>query len=482
MAVAYAEPDMVSSDGNEESDSDAIDSDVSGISIGDHHDYPAMVWNASTPHESGGISTLEATMSLTTAIIGAGIMALPTLPKKAGLVVCVVACLVGAFSTQECSGAFFKAYMFYNKAQTKKDKRLVCFEDFGTQAMGRFGGILIRVSVLGWVIGLNSAYVILIANQLVTITGSDWNFRYWVVGVSPVLWGLCMLRDISAIAKLMPVAVLAALGSVFLITLAALLAANRRAEWITPDDPRLHTYWPEHGFMPVGTVLATFAGAFAVMSSITPVVNEMKRPRKFPKALKMSLTIVCGGYMSVMVIGYWAWGNFMQDNIVETMSRMPANATQAFEMPFSEWTGHGTPYLAHMLSYAVLTNLLLSYPLNMMSVFASIQGLSCAKTTLQPGQPANYVMRTALVVTTVVIATVVNNFGVVYSIFSALCMPIMAMAIPIIFGDIIRTKVGAKRSGPVRWFFHALILLLALFTLVIGFADSFLALIKSMTG
>jgi len=484
MPVALAEPEIAeSSDAANSSDEDgSLESYASEGSVGDHHEYPAMVWNASVPHETGGISTLEATMSLGTAIIGAGIMALPQLPQQGGLYICVAAALVGALVTQECGGAFFKAFMAFNKSQTRKDDRLVCFEDFGRQAMGRFGGIVVRISVIGWMLGISSSYVILMANQLINITGSDWNFRYWVVGVSPVLWGLCMLRDISAVAKLMPIAVLAALGSCGLISLAAFFAANRRESWITPEDPRLHTMWPEKGFMPVGSVVATFMGAYGVMGNITPVVNEMKSPRKFPKALKTAITVVCAGYMCVMILGYWAWGNFIQSNIVVSMSIMPANSTEAFEMPPSEWTGAKDPYLAQMLSYAVLTNLMLSYPLNMMSVFASIQGLSCAKSSLQPGQPANYGMRTAFVAVTVFIATVVDNFGIVFGLFASLCMPIMAMAIPIIFGDIIRAKIGAKRSGPVRWFFHVLILALALFTLVIGFIDSFMSLLKEMRG
>lgn len=472
--------------GDEDSETDLQDtsdnpaSSDSGSSIGDEDDLPAMVWNASTPHDHKGITTMEATMALCTSIIGAGIMALPALPSKGGIFPAVIAAVLGAIATFECCSAYFKGFFAFNKRQAKKKDRIVCFEDFGIAAAGKPGAIVIRVSVIVWFVGAMSGYVILMANQLANITGSGWDYRYFVAGIAPVLWFLCMLRDVSAVAKLLPLAVLGAFGSCLLIVLAAYRGTHTWEQWSDDDQQRMHSYWPENGFMALGSVAATLIGAFAVMPNCPPIIEEMRYPKKFPKALRMALSLVTGLYLCVMVVGYWGYGNCIQSNILISMSYTPANATEAFGFPAKAWSGPRHHFIGTMLSCCVFTNLVLSYPLCMMSVFASIQSLSCAKPGLQPGTFRNYVMRTAFVASTVFIATVVNNFGVVFGVFAAVCMPVMGMAIPIVFAAMIRNKVGARGSSAARWGFHGVILLVAVFTLVFGFIDSFNSLIKEM--
>mmetsp|Transcript_46868 Transcript_46868/g.135066 ORF Transcript_46868/g.135066 Transcript_46868/m.135066 type:complete len:125 (+) Transcript_46868:2-376(+) len=108
----------------------------------------------------------------------------------------------------------------------------------------------------------------------------------------------------------------------------------------------------------------------------------------------------------------------------------------------------------------------------MMSIFASVQGLSCAKASMQPGQPQNYLMRTAFVAITMLIAGTVPNFGVIFEFFASLCSPVICFFVPIIGGAAIRKSVGAKGAGAVRSVFQFFLLLLGLFCLVIGLMSS----------
>jgi len=465
------------------SDSDSETSDLghgdSGLSVGDHEDYPAMVWDKEHAGERG-ISSLDAALSLTTAIVGAGVMALPQLPSKAGLWPCIICMILGAWITYECGSAFHKANYAWNKTH-QGSRQLKTFEDFGEVAAGGGGAILVRTSVLAWFVGVCAGFLILMAQQLQRISGLDWNYRIFVLILIPILWFACMLRDLTALSKLVPIGVLGAIGSCFLIMLKAFQDVEVWHHWPKEEVEQLHSKWPRDGFMALGSCLATFFGAFGVMGNIPVVASEMRHPEKFPRALRMSLALVTFLYAGVTTIGYWGYGNFIQSNILNSMGQSPANFTQV-SMPYDQWTGRTTVIIPEMTACCVLVNLLLSYPLCMMSVFVSIQSLESAQETMAPGTCGNYLMRTGFVALTVGIALALEDFPLVFGLFASVNMPIQSVFVPILFGTRIRKQIGAKLPGPCRRIVHAFMMVVALFCLVVGTTNAVKGIVEHFSG
>ena len=81
--------------------------------------------------------------------------------------------------------------------------------------MGKAGGVLVRVCQIGWFLGLCSGFISLMVNMLTTLFGL--RFHISIIILAPILWSLCMLRNVTAIAKLTPLAVIAAFGCCILI-------------------------------------------------------------------------------------------------------------------------------------------------------------------------------------------------------------------------------------------------------------------------
>jgi len=441
----------------------------------------ALVKEDQESNKEHGITTLQATLSLITAIIGAGVMALPQLPSEAGLIPSMVFTVFSAVLMQECGGLLHSVTSSWNACHNQQ-QQLETFEDFGRAALGHTGAVVVRISVISWFIGVCAGYVILMARQLQLIAGFGWNYRVWVLVISPVLWLGCMLRDLTAIAKLMPVGVVAAIGSCVLMITKAYMDVDNWQDWPEQDQAKIHSMWPEHGFMPLGSVVATLFGAFGVMGNVPTIAGEMRQPRHFPRALKVAMCIVMLLYLGIMVSGYWGYGNFIQDNILISMSQSPANAGEAFKAPVDQWTGPRSRIIPALVAWCVLVNLLLSYPLNMMCIFTSIQSLESSQQTLNPGTLANYGMRTGLMGLTIVIALAVENFSVVFSLFAALTGPLQGVFIPVVFGGMVMKKIGAEGTSLPRRIFHAVIMLYAAFCLVIGTVDAVTGVIESFTG
>jgi len=442
-----------------------------------------MVWDDDLP-EDHGITSAEATMSLMTAIIGAGIMVLPQLPKVGGTVVSATLMVVSTAATIEAGSALFRATMANNIALQHGVKATQTYihswEDFGYAAYGRPGAALIQVLTIGWFIGLNSGYVILIAQSLQSLLKPFFflSFTVWIFIVGPCLWFVSMMRDVSAIAKVVPLGVGAAVASCILITAKACMDTPVWEDWTSEEKAQLHNVWPMGGALSLGSLLATIFGAVGCLPNVPSILDEMKNKHAFKRSFRTALTSVMVLYLGIMMMGYHAYGNFIQPSIVVSMRDHPATFAESQFEP-SEWTGATTNILPTAMSCFVLVNLVISYPLNLAPVFISIQGTTYGKEYMKVGSKKNYLMRTAIVLVTVAIPLVVSDFALVYSLFASISGPVQGVLIPIVFGYKIRKKVGAANSGILRLAWHGALGALAVFCVVFGLIDSSRAIVES---
>merc|ERR1712048_1039736 len=98
------------------------------------------------------------------------------------------------------------AHNIYHKDDP--DEQIGTYEDFGYQAIGAPGRVIVLVFNVLWFMGLCTGYYILIANNFKSLF-AEWfelSYKTWVLVLFLPLWFLCMLRDMSSVAKLMPIA------------------------------------------------------------------------------------------------------------------------------------------------------------------------------------------------------------------------------------------------------------------------------------
>jgi len=81
-------------------------------------------------------------------------------------------------------------------------------------------------------------------------------------------------------------------------------------------------------------------------------------------------------------------------------------------------------------------------------------------------------MRILVVGIAVAIGLVVPQFSSLFALVTSVCGPILDCFLPIFLSYKIRQKHGARMSSWVRRFAHALIVLLSLYCLTMGFYDS----------
>lgn len=442
-------------------------------------DFPKMAWDEDKPLDHG-ISARAATSTLTAAIIGAGVMALAALPKAGGYYLSLFLMTVGCAATMEAGSGYFKGVMAHNMYhKDDPSKQISTYEDFAFHAIGPKGPPLIQTFIIIWFFGCSCGYYILMANNMRALFMPLWDASYqtWVCIMVVPLGFLCMLRDMSAISKLMPVATGAAILSCVLIMAKSTQDVNYWHDWPEEDIAQIHNLFPSGGIMPIGSLLATLFGAFGSIPCCPPILDEMKQQRKFMRSLRSALSLCFGMYLGVMVLGYNGYGNFILPNIADSMMYHPANLTEALFNPgpdgFREWTGRQSQaFVTSGFTACVLINLVLSYPLLMVTMFISIASAPWTKGKMPPGSNKNYVLRVSMVLGTFIVALFIQDFGTLFGLFASLCAPLLNQVFPLWFGHLLRKNVKAKGSGCFRLIWHGIIYLMSVFAMIFGCIDS----------
>merc|ERR1719334_2102722 len=96
---------------------------------------------------SVGLEWWQATFSLVVVVIGAGVMSLPQLPTKGGLIASMLIMLACGATITESGLGMWKGIMAGNgsKRSTPGMLKIVSYEDFGRTALGEPGDILVVV-------------------------------------------------------------------------------------------------------------------------------------------------------------------------------------------------------------------------------------------------------------------------------------------------------------------------------------------------
>jgi len=418
---------------------------------------------------SRGITWWEATGSLVIVVIGAGVMALPLQPHSGGVVPSFLAMALCGYAITESGMALWKGFMTNN---LNSEKKIISYEDFGRKALGDTGELLVGFMLIFYFLGVASGFLVLIAESLAHLTGVL-EPTQWVFIISPGIAVLALLPNVTAIARLVPLAVVSVFGLCFLIIGKSLLDSQRWHEWTDIDlvGHPLHKQMPDT-FMDLGTVVASLFGAFGANGNVPTILCEMQDQAQFPFAYRTAMVIVASIYALVMGCGYYAYGEFMQRDIVDSLESFPANANEAFNVPFDEWTGAKAEVLPYIASSFLLVKLVIALPLNLMVIFNTFQTVKYTENILPVGSWNNRIMRISTVAVAVFISTMIPDFSTLFAFACSILGPLLQCVCPLLFSFLIRKKFDAKMSSPLRRVIHMLITLLSIFTITIGFWES----------
>lgn len=407
------------------------------------------------------VSTVEAFVNLVTVIIGAGILALPQLPQRSGFVLAALLLVIGGLAVQESSIQLWKALMAANEPldDEKPARKVTTYEALAETALGLSGRIFTAAVVNIFLLGICSAYAALIGMQLYNLTGI-FDQRIWLLIASPIFVMLALLPNLSVLSKFVPLGMLAACLTAVMVVWRALEDAGTWRSW----DQDVHHLWPS-SFAPLGSALVTCVGAFTLIPMVPPIVRDMSKPQNFSWALNAAL-LTCGIlYLGVMLCGYYGYGSFISEDIVESMSRSPSSWEEAMSQPIADWTGVQRLWIRVFMSILILVNITLSMPLLAMAVFYSIE--SFESNYVVPGSWSNWMMRISIITGIVAVAWAVPRFTVIFGFFSSLAAPCVSLILPLVIAGCVLGKAKCWRR-----IYHGVLVLLAVSSMFSGMYTS----------
>lgn len=429
---------------------------------------------------SPGMEWWQVSFALVVTVIGVGVMALPNLPRKGGIVMSLVAMLVCGCAIMEGGMAMWKGFMAGNRDPSKRSDGVVIrsYEDFGREAYGVPGEALVLVGMVLYFLGVVASFGVLMAGALAHLSNHWMDTKQWLLAMFPMMALMAMLPNVTAVARIVPVAVLSIIVLVNLIVVKSILDGQRWQAWPDVDSEELFSVWPASA-LDMGTVVASLLGAFGINGNVPSVLCEMKDPMEFPKAFKVAMCSVGGIYLAVMCAGYYGYGNFMQSDIVDSMSSFPVDQAEAFGKQFKEWTGPKAHVMDSICNTLLFIKLVIGMPLNMMVIFYSFQTYEYTRNYFPVGSIANKLMRLTVVALAVFIGETVSNFNQLFSLVCSIFGPMLQMFLPIFFSYKIRKRLGHRKSSWMRRSLHAVIIALGIFSLTIGFGMSIKDIVDS---
>lgn len=435
--------------------------------------------------EADGLTKCQVVIYLVTAIIGCGVVVLPSLMAIGGWVVVPAIAGVTSLAFMEI-GKVMDSALSCAERKSAANKRFHTFEDLGEAAMGRFGVSLIRTVTGTGFSGTLIVYTMLIGQNLHGLLGRQLPMEAVMMIVTPILIFLALLKD-GTLANIMSVGMLASLSSCVLICIKGLQDAQIWQSW--PKDKHLHVHsmWPTHPAA-LGTVLACLFSAFSVVGTVPCIRGQMKDPTDFLPAFHLSLWIVLAMYWAVMLSGYWGYGNFVQHNVVDSMMFPPRTPQEAMDSQETQARDNvvSNP-IGVLMAVLVTTYLFLGFSLFFKCILGMMQKLlhsrsregSLLNFIYEEGTWGNSILRSLLVIMVVLIGLAVPHFRDIMAIMSSVCCSCNNVFFPLLFAMKLEPPGSATRSH-LRRLCHLGIVLLGVFCFCLGLWSSLSNLVREM--
>lgn len=419
--------------------------------------------------------------NMITGMVGVGVFGLVGLATRGGLYVSVICLVVSAAVLIEASTLYVECMLVWN-AKRGHEYRITSLVTFGHAAFGTTGKSMYALATTVFYLGMCSLFVLQTGTQFKRLIGLSETFsvrwvRFWF---APLYFILAMFRKLTALEKLAIVGAFTSFFSAVTVMLKAMMDTGRWEKWTDLQNERQITHdWPTD-YQSIGALIGITFSSYGIVGVIPTQASEMKEPKKIYKAVCIAVSSVAVLYSTITVFGHLAYGEFVcKTDCVTNMEYYPNSFSEAFDPKLQcgpGWTGSSGKIWSRTAASMVVVNLVLSYPVLFMTVMAGLQDLHFVSAICPFGSRGDYLLRTSLVIITLLCGIFVDKLDVMLGFIGALTMPFASMAFPVACSWKLRKILGMKPLGWGRIVFHIILGSFSLFALIFGVYDTGLEL------
>lgn len=299
--------------------------------------------------EFNGASFSGAVFNLSTTIVGAGIMALPATMKVLGLVLGMVMIAFMAFLTE----ASIELLLRFSRAG-----RTASYGGLMGDAFGKWGKVLLQVSVLINNVGVLIVYMIIIGDVLSGTSSSGvhhagvlegwfgehwWNGRSFVLLVTTlgIFAPLACFKRIDSLRFTSALSV--ALAVVFLvitvgIAVVKLISGTVAMPRLLPNVTDMTSFWK------LFTVVPVLVTAYICHYNVHSIDNELEDSIKIKSVVRTALALCSSVYIMTSFFGFLLFGDSTLDDVL-------ANFDTDLGIPYSSVLNDAVrvSYAAHLM-------------------------------------------------------------------------------------------------------------------------------------
>ena len=335
--------------------------------------------------------------------VGAGIISLPLAIAEAGWVGILLIALTSLLCVQTANWLIECMHVGHPTLST--------YEDIGIAAMGPAGKLLVALVQNITLFGVCCIFLIIAGGNLSALL-PQLSLHGWVLVLGALLVPVSWLKTVKEIKPL------AYFGLFASLLVGGVVVLKGLQTYATAAPPLTATYSPfrASGLFTCINIVVFALGAHAVIPN---QVNEMRHARRdYRRFTAYSYALIASVYIVVAACGYAGYSEEVQDNVLNSIDPPPH-------------VDQRTHVLTQVARLFISLHVLLAYPLPLNPVSLFLESQLGVPTLSPPRQLLpRLLLRSALVLCTVFIASVVPYFGSILSLVSALSIIATAFVLP----------------------------------------------------
>lgn len=333
-----------------------------------------------------------------TAMVGAGVLSLPGAMKFLGWGPGVIVLVLSWVIT------LYTLWQMVEMHEMVPGKRFDRYHELGQHAFGEKLGLWIVVpQQLIVEVGVDIVYMVtggkslMKFHNLVCASCPKIRQTFWIMIFASVHFVLSQLPNFNSIAG---VSLAAAVMSLSYSTIAWTASASKGHDGASYDYISGSVSHQVFGvFNALGEVAFAYAGHNVVLEIQATIPSKPDKPSKVPmwRGVVVAYAIVAICYFPVALVGYWAFGNAVSDNILTSLNK--------------------PTWLIATANLMVVVHVIGSYQIYAMPVFDMLETVLVKRLHLPPGLILRLVARSAYVAFTCFVAVTVPFFGALLGFF-----------------------------------------------------------------
>ncbi|KAK2648090.1 hypothetical protein Ddye_015579 [Dipteronia dyeriana] len=381
-----------------------------------------------------------------TAMVGAGVLGLPYAMSQLGWGPGVAVMVLSWIIT------LYTLWQMVEMHEMVPGKRFDRYHELGQHAFGEKLGLWIVVPQQLMVeVGVNIVYMITGGNCLkkfhdtVCPDCKDIKTTYFIMIFASVHFILSHLPSFNSIAG---VSLAAAVMSLSYSTIAWVASAHKGVQPDVDYGPTAATTTGRvfHFFGALGDVAFAFAGHNVVLEIQASIPSTPERPSKKPmwKGVIVAYVVVALCYFPVALIGYWVFGNKVEDNVLLSLEK--------------------PGWLVAAANMFVVIHVIGSYQVFAMPVFDMVESFFVTKLHFEPSRILSFCVRTFYVALTMFLAMTFPFFGGLLSFFGGFAFAPTTYFLPCI----IWLAIYKPRKFSLSWFANWVCIVLGVVLMILG--------------